>query len=306
MTTVREIIPSALAGERLDRVVSLVTGASRADATLLVAAGEVEVNGAVVTTKARRLVEGDEVCVTWEPVVGTAPLMPDPSVAFTVVHADDDVVVVNKPAGLVVHPGAGNDAGTLVHGLIARYPEIVHAGDPARPGIVHRLDKDTSGLMMAARNERAYEALVEQLSDRLVDRRYVALVWGHFDVDAGMIEAPIGRSMREPTRMTISERGREAITRYTVQAAFNDPVPVSLVDCKLETGRTHQIRVHMQAIGHAVVGDNRYNGARQSLPAPRMFLHAAHLGFEHPVTGDVLSFDAPLPADLQAVLDTLS
>jgi 23S rRNA pseudouridine1911/1915/1917 synthase len=305
MTTVHEIIPAALAGERLDRVVSLVTGASRADATVLVATGEVQVNGTVVTTKARRLVEGDEVRVTWELGAPPAPMQPDPSVTFTVVHEDDDVVVVDKPAGLVVHPGAGNDSGTLVHGLLARYPDMIDAGDPARPGIVHRLDKDTSGLMMAARTERAYEALVEQLSERRVDRRYTSLVWGHFDVTSGTIEAPIGRSMREPTRMAVSERGREAITHYWVRTAFTEPVPVTLVECKLETGRTHQIRVHMQAIGHAVVGDNRYHGARQSLPAPRMFLHAAHLAFDHPVTGEALAFDAALPDDLQAVLDTL-
>ncbi len=305
MTTVHEEIPAALAGERLDRVVSLITGLSRGEALVLVTGGAVTVNEAVVTTKARRLHEGDEIVVIWEAKAAVPELVGEREVQFRVVHEDDDVVVIDKPPGLVVHPGAGNAAGTLVQGLLARYPEIASVGDPARPGIVHRLDKDTSGLMMAARSTVAYEALVAQLSAREVDRRYEALVWGGFEVNAGMIEAPIGRSAREPTRMVVSERGREAVTRYAVRRAFTEPVEVTLVECKLETGRTHQIRVHMRAIGHPVVGDNRYAGARQSLPAPRMFLHAAELGFVHPVTGERLEFTATLPADLQAVLDTL-
>ncbi len=304
-TTVHEEIPAALAGERLDRVVSLITGLSRNEALVLVAAGAVSVNGSLLTVKSHRLHEGDEIIVAWEAKAAVPALAGEPDIELVIVHEDDDVIVLDKPPGLVVHPGAGNAAGTLVQGLLARYPEIAAVGDPARPGIVHRLDKDTSGLMMAARTPRAFDALVAQLSAREVDRRYQALVWGGFEVNAGMIEAPIGRSAREPTRMVVSERGREAVTRYVVRHAFTEPVEVTLVECKLETGRTHQIRVHMRAIGHPVVGDNRYAGARQSLPAPRMFLHAAELGFVHPVSGEHLSFTAALPPDLQAVLDSL-
>jgi len=302
---VREVIPAALAGERIDRVVALVTGLSRVEATALVAAGEVQVNGRAITAKAHRLAEGDEVALSWVTVDTSIELVADASVAFTVVHEDDDVLVIDKPAGLVVHPGAGNTGGTLVHGLLARYPAIADVGDPLRPGIVHRLDKETSGLMMVARSTAAYDGLVEALTAREVDRRYLALVWGSFDVPTGLIDAPIGRSMKDPTRMSVSERGREALTNYAVREAYTEPVPLSLVECKLETGRTHQIRVHMQAIGHPVVGDGRYRGDRQSFPMPRMFLHAAQLGFEHPVTGEALSFETKLPPDLQSALDRL-
>jgi 23S rRNA pseudouridine1911/1915/1917 synthase len=229
----------------------------------------------------------------------------DPGVAVEVVYADDDVVVVNKPPGLVVHPGSGNATGTLVHGLLASYPDLATVGDPSRPGIVHRIDKATSGLLMLARSDKAYEELVAQLSARTVARRYLALAWGSFDVASGTIDAPIGRSERDPTRMTVSERGRPAITHYRVDGRFDDPVEATLVTCRLETGRTHQIRVHLHAIGHPVVGDDRYQGARSSFPVPRMFLHAAELGFTHPVSGERLTFEAPLPDDLVEVLARL-
>lgn len=300
-----EVIPAALDGQRIDRVVSLITGESRAEAAEIVARGGVVVNGEVVTAKAQRLHEHDEIEVRWEPAAAVARPQPDPDVAFTVVHTDADVVVIDKPAGLVVHPGSGHIGDTLVNGLLARYPEIAEVGEPDRPGIVHRLDKETSGLLMVARTQVAYEGLVEQLAARSVDRRYVALVWGELATPQGQVEAPIGRSSRDPTRMSVTERGKEAITRYEVQQVFAEPVPVSLLACKLETGRTHQIRVHLQAIGHAVVGDARYHGIRQTLPVPRLFLHAAHLGFRHPVTDEWLAYDSTLPADLQGVLDTL-
>ena len=305
MSQVREVLPAALAGERVDRIVSLITGLTRAEATDLVADGAVVVNGDVLRTKSRRLEEGDEVEVSWEPPEGPSLPGPDGDVAFDVLDEDEDVIVLDKPAGLVVHPGAGNATGTLVNGLLARYPEIAVVGDPERPGIVHRLDKETSGLMMVARSSRAYDALVAQLSAREVDRRYRALVWGHPEVANGVIDAPIGRSIREPTRMAVSERGREAVTRYEVVERFDEPVEVALLACKLETGRTHQIRVHLTALGHAVVGDDRYHGVRQSLVVPRLFLHAGELGFVHPVSGAERRFTAPLPDDLAGVLARL-
>jgi 23S rRNA pseudouridine1911/1915/1917 synthase len=306
MNRVQETIPAALAGERVDRVVALVTGLTRSDAAAAVVAGDVSVNGAVVTAKAHRLAEGDALAVAWEPSIGPALPAADAGVAFRVVHEDADVVVIDKPPGLVVHPGSGHETGTLVNGLLHRYPEIASVGEPQRPGIVHRLDKDTSGLLVVARTPDAYDGLVDQLSSHTVHRRYSALVWGHVEVATGRIEAPIGRSAREPTRMSVSERGREAVTLYSVRRRFDDPVPVTLLDCELETGRTHQIRVHLQAIGHPVVGDRQYHGERQSLAVERVFLHAAQLGFVHPRTGDDVSFDADLPTDLEAVLARLS
>ena len=189
-------------------------------------------------------------------------------------YEDDDVLVVAKPAGLVVHPGAGHPDGTLVNGLLALDPEIAGTGDPQRPGIVHRLDRDTSGLLVVARSPRAYEALVAALGAHEVSREYLALVWGHLDAPRGVIDAPIGRSVRRPTRMAVREGGRRARTAYEVQAEFTSP-EVSLVRASLETGRTHQIRVHLQAIGHPVVGDAAYGGARSS-PRPRTPVPARH------------------------------
>jgi 23S rRNA pseudouridine1911/1915/1917 synthase len=232
---------------------------------------------------------------------------PEPDVEVPLVHLDDHLLVVDKPAGLVVHPGAGQRTGTLVHGLLAHHPEVLGVGpDPVRPGIVHRLDKGTSGLLVVARTQDAYESLVEQLSSRSVERRYLTLVWGCPEPATGVVDAPIGRSRRDPTRMTVSATGREARTRYEVRERFTEPIVASLLECKLETGRTHQIRVHLAAIGRPVVGDPRYKGARSSFKTPRMFLHAHTLAFDHPASGERVSFTAPLPIDLQGVLDRLS
>jgi 23S rRNA pseudouridine1911/1915/1917 synthase len=250
---------------------------------------------------------GDTVEVEVPDRAAAARLVPEPGVTFPVIYEDEHLLVVDKPAGLVVHPGAGQRTGTLVHGLLARYPEVIGVGtDPARPGVVHRLDKGTSGLLLVARTQPAYEALVGALSSRTVRRRYRALVWGHVVATTGLIDAPIGRSPREPTRMAVAVRGKEARTRYEVLHRFSDPVEVTELACSLETGRTHQIRVHLRSIGHPVVGDVRYDGARQSLPMDRPFLHAEVLELDHPVTGEALRFTSALPDDLQAVLDQLS
>ncbi|MGH9085855.1 MAG: RluA family pseudouridine synthase [Acidimicrobiales bacterium] len=303
---VEEPIPEAMAGERVDRVVAMLTGCSRAEAADLVAAGAVTVAGSAVTTRSSRVRAGDVVAVEVPDRAALAELRPEPEVHLTVVHEDDDLLVLDKPAGLVVHPGAGRATGTLVHGLLAAYPEVAGVGsDPSRPGIVHRLDKGTSGLLLVARTQRAYEALVAALSARAVHRRYRALVWGHVAAASGLIDAPIGRSTREPTRMSVDVRGKEARTRYEVIRHASEPVEVTELACTLETGRTHQIRVHLRSIGHPVVGDARYDGNRQSLPLDRPFLHAEGLALDHPVTGVPLSFESPLPADLQAVLSTL-
>jgi 23S rRNA pseudouridine1911/1915/1917 synthase len=300
--TVREVVPRALDGQRLDRVVALVTGVSRAQAAEMVADGSVSVGGRAVMSRSHRVAAGDELDVDVPDRPAALDLGPDPDIAVPVVYQDDDLLVVDKPPGLVVHPGAGQASGTLVNGLLARYPELAEVGAPDRPGIVHRLDKGTSGLMLVARSAPAYDALVAMLGDRQVSRTYRTLVWGTPASTTGLIDAPIGRSGRDRTRMAVTVAGKEARTRYEVVHAYGRPVEVTELQCRLETGRTHQIRVHLASIGHAVVGDVRYGGDRQSLPMERPFLHAEELGLDHPVTGDPLWFTSRLPDDLVAVL----
>ena len=293
----REEIPAVLAGERVDKVVALLTGLTRSEVAALVEAGAVLVGGRPVTKRARRLLAGEVVEVEVpEPVDVTPP--PQPEVPVTVVHEDAHVLVVDKAAGIVVHPGAGNPDGTLVNGLVARYPDLIGVGEePARPGIVHRLDAGTSGLLAVARTQAAYTSLVGQLAVRAVTRRYWALVAGTIDAPAGRIEGPIGRDVRDPTRMAVIEKGRDAVTGYTVLERRGT---CTLVECQLETGRTHQIRVHLAAIGHPVLGDPTYGGP-QADGLERPWLHAHHLAFDHPATGERVAFDSPLPADLVAV-----
>lgn len=306
MTERVEVVPAALDGERLDRLVTLITGCSRSEAATVIGDGRVRVDGEVVTTRSRRVHEGDEVVVVGEARPPEDQPRPDASVPVPVVHVDDQVIVVDKPAGLVVHPGPGHRTGTLVHGLLARFADIEGVGgDPDRPGIVHRLDRDTSGLLVVARTPEAHAALVDQLRARTVERRYVTLVWGHLESPAGLIEGSIGRSRRDRTKMAVSAAGKEARTRYEVRARYHEPVDVDLLGCRLDTGRTHQIRVHLASIGHPVVGDATYGGDRPSLRPPRMFLHAERLAFVHPRTGQELAFEAELPADLVAVLASL-
>jgi 23S rRNA pseudouridine1911/1915/1917 synthase len=294
-------VPAALAGERLDRSLALLTGWSRAEVARLIDEGAVLVGGRAVP-KSYRLEAGSVVELLSEPAVAQPP-GPEP-VPVDVRFADEDVVVVSKPPGLVVHPGAGHAGGTLVNGLLERFPDLAAVGDPARPGIVHRLDRDTSGLMIVARSQRAYDALVDALARQAIERRYLALVWGHLDSPRGVIDAPIGRSPTRRTRMAVRDEGRAARTGYEVQREYETPA-VSLLECRLETGRTHQVRVHLSAIEHPVVGDAAYRGDRPSLRPGRPFLHAHRLELDHPVTGERLAFDDPLPPDLTTVLASL-
>ena len=299
----KEVVPAALSGERVDKVVALLTGLARSEVAALVDAGGVRVGGQAVGARSRRLAEGEELEVDVAVAGSPAGVAADPAVAVAVVHADADVVVVDKAPGVVVHPGAGSQSGTLVAGVLALFPDVAGIGELDRPGIVHRLDKGTSGLLVVARTDEALRSLSAQLKERTVGRRYDALVWGTVEAPAGLVDAPVGRGGRDPTRMAVSAGGREARTRYEVRRRFTTPSPASLLSCRLETGRTHQIRVHLAAIGHPVVGDARYGGARSAALSPRPFLHAAHLDFAHPRTGERLSFDSSLPADLQDVLD---
>lgn len=303
---IEERIPAALDGERLDRVVSLITACSRADAAALVAAGGALVDGAAITSGKQRVREGQVVHIDIARLPIAELPQPDAGVAFEVVYDDAHLVVVDKPAGLVVHPGAGNPTGTLVNGLLARYPELHTVGEAHRPGIVHRLDVGTSGLLVVARTQAAYHQLVEMLSAHEVGRIYRALVWGHVDNAVGVIDAPIGRDHRDPMRMAVVVDGKPARTGFRVLCTHRTPSPTSTVECRLETGRTHQIRVHFTAIGHPVVGDGPYGGVRPALDCPRPFLHSARLELCHPVTGEELRFESELPADLLAVESLLA
>lgn len=304
MTVFDETVPAALDGQRIDRVVAMITGISRSAAVEAILSGRVTVDERPISRPADRLSEYQTVRIELEDDDGPVRPAADPSIIVPIVHEDADVVVVDKPAGLVVHPSAGHEDGTLVNGLLATHPQLADVGDPTRPGIVHRLDRGTSGLLVVAKTERALRTLSEQLRTRTMLRRYTTLVWGHPESPRGIVDAPIGRSPRRPTKMAVVEDGREARTHYEVVERFHDPVEVALLSCRLETGRTHQIRVHLAAIGHRIVGDERYDGVRQSLPCPRPFLHAAEIGFDHP-DGSHLSFTSDLPVDLEAVLASL-
>ena len=307
MNPAGEAVGTALDGLRLDRAVALVADVSRSAAARLVAEGGVRLDGAVITSGARRVAAGESLAVDVQLRDDPVP-QPDVEVDFTPVFEDRDVIVVNKPAGLVVHPGAGHDRGTLVNGLLARYPEIAEVGDPYRPGIVHRLDRGTSGLLVVARTDRAHRSLIEQMRCHDPERLYSALVWGHPQASAGVVDAPVGRSSRNPMRMTVTDRGRPARTHYEVERRYVEPVQVCLLTCRLETGRTHQIRVHLQAIGHHVVGDPIYGAGRGSdlVGLSRPFLHAHSLSFSHPVSGQTVRAESPLPSELADLLDSLS
>lgn len=324
-------VPGALDGERVDRGIAMLTLVSRTEAARLVAAGAVSVAGKTVVNGSHRLRAGEvlEVSGASPPGFGTArpetsrPALladgdkvrpPEPDVPLArVVYADDQVVVVDKPAGLVVHPGAGNHSGTLVDQLLADFPDMAGAGPgPDRPGIVHRLDKGTSGLLVAARTEQARQMLVDQMAARTTHRRYLTVVHGELVAQEGVIEAPVGRSPNLRTKMAVVQDGRFARTRYRTLSRSPVPAPLSLAECRLDTGRTHQVRVHLAAIGHPVLGDDRYSPppllkeARRVAPSLRRpFLHAAELGFRHPVSGEELSFSSPLPEDLQQLLSQL-
>ena len=298
---IAEEVPAALDGQRLDRIVALVADISRADAAAAIAAGGVQVDHAPAPSGKVRLVEGQ--LVTIDPSTFPQLQLPqaDPGVEFAVVHEDRSVIVVDKPAGLVVHPGAGNFDGTLAHGLLARFPDLVGVGDPMRPGIVHRLDAGSSGLLVVARTQAAADALIAQFVDHTCTRRYD--VWGVPDAPHGIIDAPIGRDRGDPLRMAVVANGRNARTDYRVIGTYSEPAAVWRLECRLETGRTHQIRVHLSSLHHPLVGDPVYGQRRPDLGLTRPFLHATELAFDHPDSGERVTFHSPLPADLQGWLD---
>lgn len=288
------VVPTSLAGERVDKAVALLSGLPRREISLLVEAGAILVDGHPVTSRSRKLTAG-AVLVVHLPAPVDRSLVADPTVEVRVVFEDAQVLVVDKPAGLVVHPGAGNQGGTMVHGLLARYPDLVGVGgDATRPGIVHRLDVGTSGLLVVARTDAAHAHLVAQLAARTVERRYRTVVHGAVAAPAGLVDGPLGRHPRDPTRFAVVAGGKEARTRYEVMDRGEH---TTLLACRLESGRTHQIRVHLSAIGHPVVGDVTYGG-RLELGLHRPYLHAFRLAFVHPTTGEQMAFESPIPPDL--------
>jgi 23S rRNA pseudouridine1911/1915/1917 synthase len=292
------------AGTRLDRYVADVApGLSRTRAQALIERGAVRVEGQPV--RASHLLEAGQRVDVERDAAGPARIEGRPieaeSIAVPVVYEDAYLIVIDKPAGLVVHPAPGHPAGTVVNALLDRLAPAGGEGQALRPGIVHRLDKDTSGLMVVARDQATLAHLAAQMKERRTVKRYLTLVEGRMPVPEGVIEAPIGRDPRQRQRMalvSVPAGGREARTRFRV---LREARGRSLLELQLETGRTHQIRVHLAAVGHPVVGDPTYGHAQPPRP-PRMFLHSAHLEFEHPATHEWQTFDVPLPPDLARFL----
>ncbi len=292
------------AGQRLDVLVAAHASLSRTRAATLIANGLVLVNG--VRQKASYKGEtGDVISVTIPPPVGR-DIIPE-RIPVNVVFEDEHLLVVDKAAGMVVHPAPGNWSGTLVNALLGRGEPLAEGGGEDRAGLVHRLDKDTSGLLVVAKGDVVHRALSSALAARRVTRRYVAVCWGHLKEDSMVVDKPIARDPRDRTRMAIVQTGKAARTDFTRLARLDS---VDLLRAHLHTGRTHQIRIHLASIGHPVVGDDTYGGGGgrrlTDLPPRRHFLHAAWLRFRHPITGEVLDLRSPLPEDLRKSLAVLS
>ena len=293
-------VPDELDGDRLDRIVAVIGELSRSAARAIVDAGAVTVDDGVGLPSAR-LRAGQ--MVSFERPEPAEVLQPE-DVPYGVPYEDADVMVVDKPAGIVVHPGAGRARGTLAAGILARHPEVAGVGQADRWGLVHRLDRDTSGLLVVALTDAAYANLSRQIKERTVERRYLALVDGSFGVPTGTIDAPIARDPARPTRRRVGADGRPSRTHYVVERAFPDR-DLTLLHIRLETGRTHQIRVHLAAIDHPLVGDTMYRSGPDRISTPRMFLHAHSLAFDHPADGRRVEVQSPLPPELEAVLAPL-
>jgi 23S rRNA pseudouridine1911/1915/1917 synthase len=287
-------------------------GESRASIQRLIRAGKVSRDGEVLKP-AIRLRTGDRVVVVLSPAASSTILEPE-RIPLSLLHEDDDLLVVDKPSGMVVHPGAGIRHGTLVHALLGRNTSLSRVGGGERPGIVHRLDRQTSGLMVVAKNDLAHRALSAQFAQREIKKVYLALVWGHPRPPMGRIDLPLGRHPQARTRMAVRKSGgRQSVTEYRTLESLRH---FSLLQVRPLTGRTHQIRVHLKHRGHPIAGDERYGGKgfrrlqppalRETLEAfGRLALHASSLEFSHPVSGQVLHFQAPLPQDLELLLHRL-
>ncbi|MDG4478799.1 RluA family pseudouridine synthase [Streptococcus parasuis] len=285
-------------GVRLDKALSELTELSRSVANDQIKAGQVLVNGQV--KKAKYTVQEGDIITYQVPEIEEIDYVAE-DIPLDIVYQDEDVAVVNKPQGMVVHPSAGHTSGTLVNALLYHVKDLSGINGVLRPGIVHRIDKDTSGLLMIAKNDDAHTKLAAELKDKKSLRKYWAIVHGNLPNDRGVIEAPIGRSEKDRKKQAVTAKGKEAVTRFQVLERFGD---YTLVELTLETGRTHQIRVHMAYIGHPVAGDEVY-GPRKTLKGHGQFLHARTLGFTHPKTGEVVAFTAEAPAIFQDTLEYL-
>lgn len=287
-------------GERLDKVISArVQDLSRAATQRLIKTGEVTVNGH--TSKPSYHVQAGDEVVVHVPADTPEPVLPE-DIPLDIIYEDDVLLVVNKPAGMVVHPALGHSSGTLVNAVLAHCPQVADVGGVERAGIVHRLDKDTSGLILIAKDEAIQAALQRQFKRRQVAKTYLALTEGQVHPREGVIEVPIGRDKRHRKRMAVVRRGRRARTVYRAIEYFADH---TLLEVRPHTGRTHQVRVHMAWMGYPLVGDAVYGRHRQRLLRDRHFLHASRLCFTHPATGEEVEFKAPLPPELAAVLTRL-
>ena len=291
------------AGKRLDVFLAeKIPNLSRSQAKKLISEGQVKVGGRPLTKPKHRLKPGEEVQV-FIPAPEPLSLEPDTGVPFEILYEDEGLAVINKPAGVVVHPAAGHLHGTLVHGLLARLKDLSGVGGMLRPGIVHRLDKDTSGLLLIAKDDRTHQALSAMFKERKVKKLYLALVHGVPQALSGKIEAPLGRHPVNRKKMAVLAGGREAVTLWRRKEVFRR---AALLEVEPLTGRTHQIRVHLASLGHPIVGDELYGGAKPHGPkAHRQLLHAWKLRLRHPLTGEELAFEAELPEDFREVLDEL-
>ncbi|VDG97428.1 Ribosomal large subunit pseudouridine synthase D [Lysinibacillus sphaericus] len=293
------VIEEQTAGERIDKALASVNADwSRTLIQQWVKDGIVLVNGVAVKSN-YKVKSGDSLTVD-EPEPEELN-MPAEDLNLEIVYEDSDVLVVNKRSGMVVHPAPGHTTGTLVNGLMHHCTDLSGINGIMRPGIVHRIDKDTSGLLMVAKNDKAHTSLVNQLVEKSVTRVYTALVHGHIPHDNGTIDAPIGRNQKDRQSMSVENNGKHAVTHFKVLERFGE---FTLVECRLETGRTHQIRVHMKYIGHPLAGDPKY-GPKRTIDFDGQVLHAGTLGFVHPVTEEYMEFKAPLPEDFEQLLSEM-
>ncbi|MDA8197624.1 MAG: RluA family pseudouridine synthase [Actinomycetota bacterium] len=295
-------VPNSMDQVRLDRIISTYTSSSRSVVERAIDDGEVSLNGKVVNHKSQRVNEGDLISVKRELLVEAISheVKGEGGISFGVIYEDDDILVIDKPAELVVHPGVKNSTGTLINGIVGRFPEVAEVGNPLRPGVVHRIDKGTSGLLVIARSQVAYDSLSRQMAEHSSRRRYIALVSGSLTPDSAVIDGPIAKSLRQIGLMRIAPSGKPSRTRYQKlgEGYFRSEL-VSSASFELETGRTHQIRVHISNYGYPIVGDVAY-GSSFDL-GERVFLHAFALELDHPITGERIEFHAPLPPDLVAL-----